>query len=64
MINQGGYKVVTDPVDKWTVRTKDHSLSAQFEHTIMVTETGAQILTRTPSQIRNEGPLFVEGIEL
>ncbi|MBN1982348.1 MAG: methionyl aminopeptidase [Chitinivibrionales bacterium] len=50
MINLGSYKVVTDPVDHWTVRTKDGSLSAQFEHTVLVTETGFQVLTLTPSQ--------------
>jgi len=33
------------------VRTKDGSLSAQFEHTILVTETGYEVLTLTPSQI-------------
>ena len=31
--------------DGWTVTTKDKSLSAQFEHTLVVTETGAEILT-------------------
>jgi methionyl aminopeptidase len=31
--------------DKWTVVTKDHRPSAQFEHTLLVTETGAEILT-------------------
>jgi methionyl aminopeptidase len=31
--------------DSWTVVTKDHSLSAQFEHTILVTDTGYEILT-------------------
>ena len=31
--------------DNWTVVTKDHSLSAQWEHTILVTETGSEILT-------------------
>ncbi|MDX2231581.1 MAG: type I methionyl aminopeptidase [Leptolyngbyaceae cyanobacterium bins.349] len=31
--------------DKWTVITKDNSLSAQFEHTVLVTETGYEILT-------------------
>lgn len=33
--------------DGWTVVTKDRSLTAQFEHTILVTETGAEILTAT-----------------
>ncbi|MFT3741130.1 MAG: type I methionyl aminopeptidase [Gammaproteobacteria bacterium] len=32
--------------DGWTIVTKDHSLSAQWEHTILVTESGAEILTR------------------
>jgi methionyl aminopeptidase len=31
--------------DNWTVVTKDHSLSAQWEHTILVTATGAEVLT-------------------
>ena len=30
----------------WTVMTRDGSLSAQFEHTVYVTETGAEVLTR------------------
>ncbi|HHL45412.1 MAG TPA: type I methionyl aminopeptidase [Gammaproteobacteria bacterium] len=33
--------------DGWTVVTKDHSLSAQWEHTILVTENGFEILTLT-----------------
>jgi methionyl aminopeptidase len=51
MINSGSYKVITDSLDRWTVRTKDGSLSAQFEHTLLITETGVDVLTRTPSQI-------------
>jgi methionyl aminopeptidase len=51
MINLGGWEVTIDKGDGWTVRTKDGSLSAQFEHTVLVTGTGAEILTRTPSQI-------------
>ena len=31
--------------DGWTVVTKDHKLSAQWEHTILVTENGAEVLT-------------------
>jgi methionyl aminopeptidase len=50
MINAGDYKVTTDKRDGWTVRTKDGSLSAQFEHTILITEFGAEVLTLTPSQ--------------
>jgi methionyl aminopeptidase len=45
MINAGKYATKLDK-DNWTVRTKDGSLSAQFEHTILVTETGHEILTK------------------
>lgn len=45
MINAGKYATKLDK-DNWTVRTKDGSLSAQFEHTILVTETGYEILTK------------------
>ena len=31
--------------DGWTVITKDHSLSAQWEHTCLVTESGVEVLT-------------------
>ncbi|KAB7627915.1 type I methionyl aminopeptidase [Alkalilimnicola sp. S0819] len=34
--------------DQWTVVTKDHSLSAQWEHTLLVTETGYEIFTLSP----------------
>ena len=34
--------------DQWTVVTKDHSLSAQWEHTILVTDTGHEVLTCIP----------------
>ena len=44
MINAGKRHTRLLP-DGWTVVTKDHSLSAQWEHTILVTETGHDILT-------------------
>jgi len=44
MINLGKRYVKVLP-DGWTAVTKDHSLSAQFEHTIVVTEDGHEILT-------------------
>lgn len=47
MINAGTWKTVTDKRDNWTVRTYDRRLSAQFEHTILVTENGPEILTLT-----------------
>ena len=47
MINGGTQHSVCDPSDGWTVRTKDGRLSAQFEHTILMTEEGPEILTGT-----------------
>lgn len=44
MVNAGSYHIRTMK-DGWTVKTKDHSLSAQYEHTIAVTETGCEIFT-------------------
>lgn len=44
MINQGSRQVVTAE-DEWTVSTRDHTLSAQFEHTVAVTGTGVEVLT-------------------
>lgn len=41
----GGERVVTAP-DGWTIRTRDGSLAAHFEHTVLITETGAEILTK------------------
>jgi methionyl aminopeptidase len=45
MINEGKYSVTVDQGDGWTVRTKDHSLSAQWEKTILITETGTEVLS-------------------
>jgi len=45
MATLGDYRVKTDP-DDWTIRTCDGSLAAHFEHTILVTEEGAEILTQ------------------
>jgi methionyl aminopeptidase len=45
MINAGKRHTRLLP-DQWTVVTKDHSLSAQWEHTILVTETGHEVLTK------------------
>lgn len=47
MINGGTSKSVCDRKDGWTVRTQDLELSAQFEHTILMTEDGPEILTGT-----------------
>jgi methionyl aminopeptidase len=52
MINLGGYEVEVLE-DKWTVLTADRSLSAQFEHTIVVTKTGCEVLTRRTRPLLN-----------
>lgn len=46
MVNAGGYDVTVDD-DRWTIRTKDGSLSAHAEHTVAVTADGPRILTTT-----------------
>ena len=64
MVNRGDYRVVTDRDDGWTVRTRDGSLSAQFEHTVLVTEKGVDVLTLTPSQKAAGTILQVDGLKL
>jgi len=44
MINAGKADI-RQLADGWTIVTKDHSLSAQWEHTVLVTETGYEVLT-------------------
>lgn len=46
MVNAGKRHCKLNPNDGWTVTTKDRSLSAQWEHTLLVTETGVEVLTR------------------
>jgi methionyl aminopeptidase len=45
MINAGVREGVLDPTDRWTVRTKDGKPSAQWEHTLLITDSGVEILT-------------------
>ena len=49
MINQGGHSVRTEK-DGWTVVTRDGQLSAQFEHTVAVTQNGVRVLTLRPEE--------------
>ncbi|QCI19800.1 MAG: type I methionyl aminopeptidase [Buchnera aphidicola (Brevicoryne brassicae)] len=46
MINAGNPQVRCMKDDGWTVKTKDRSLSAQYEHTVLVTDYGCDVLTR------------------
>ena len=45
MLTGGDFDIILNK-DDWTWKTKDGSLSAHFEHTIVVTKTGADILTK------------------
>ena len=59
MINAGRREVKEFGNDGWTIVTKDHSLSAQWEHTVLVTETGYEVLTL--SEGSPKPPAFVKG---
>ncbi|MBX3245688.1 MAG: type I methionyl aminopeptidase [Myxococcales bacterium] len=51
MINLGSHETELQD-DQWTVLTADRSLSAQFEHSILVTRTGAEVLTARPAVVK------------
>ena len=51
MINSGTFETELMR-DKWTVLTADRKLSAQFEHSILVTRTGAEVLTARPAVVK------------
>jgi methionyl aminopeptidase len=51
MIN-AGKPDIRQLADGWTIVTKDHSLSAQWEHTVLVTEQGHEVLTLSPGAPR------------
>lgn len=52
MINLGG-RAIEHLDDGWTVLTRDRSPSAQFEHTVLVTRSGCEVLTRRPGLAKN-----------
>lgn len=56
MINAGSYHTELLP-DKWTVVTADGNLSAQWEHTVFVTESGCEVLTES-----RDAPIFTTSI--
>lgn len=53
MINEGTYEVEI-LADKWTALTRDRKLSAQFEHTVVVTADGVEILTLPEQEIQSK----------
>jgi methionyl aminopeptidase len=46
MINAGSYEIFIDENDGWTALTADGSLSAQWEHTVLVTEEGIEVISK------------------
>jgi len=55
MIN-AGKAGIRELADGWTIVTKDHSLSAQWEHTVLVTDTGHEVLTISAGMPAQPGP--------
>ena len=56
MATLGGWRITLDR-DTWTFRTADKSVAAHFEHTILITKKGAEILTKfspNPKQLVNK----------
>ena len=58
MIN-AGKRDIKEMGDGWTIVTKDHSLSAQWEHTVLVTDTGYEVLTLSAGSPPT--PAFITG---
>ena len=56
MINAGKPDARELP-DGWTVVTKDHSLSAQWEHRVAVTQNGFEVLTKRPDGYGEYSPI-------
>jgi|TARA_R110000851_G_scaffold332391_1_gene508395 methionyl aminopeptidase len=61
MIN-AGRKDIRQLADGWTVVTRDHSLSAQWEHSVLVTESAYEVLTVSPNMPK--APAFAKGYGL
>jgi methionyl aminopeptidase len=45
MVNMGTHKITVDKENGWTVRTKDHKPSAQWEIQVLVTEDGHEVIS-------------------
>ncbi|XP_065324045.1 methionine aminopeptidase 1-like isoform X2 [Gordionus sp. m RMFG-2023] len=61
MINQGTWRDIIWP-DEWTAATQDGKRSAQFEHTLLVTETGCEILTIRNDPVFKSQPHFMDNL--
>lgn len=56
MINEGKPQAKVDK-DKWTARTVDGKLSVQYEHTVLITEDGVEVLTDIDNEYKNGKPI-------
>ncbi len=54
MVNVGTYQVEVDQINNWTVRTRDRKFSAHFEHTVIVTDEGPEIMTQLRPELLPE----------
>lgn len=63
MVNAGDWRTEVDERDGWTARTIDRRRSAQFEHTVLVTADGPEILTLTPRQRAAGKRMIIDGLE-
>ena len=59
MVNAGKPQV-KELNDGWTVITQDHSLSAQWEHMVAVTDTGFELLTPWPEGVGNYPEIYIK----
>jgi methionyl aminopeptidase len=60
MIN-AGRAATKELSDGWTVETRDKSLSAQWEHMVLVTETGFEVLTLAPGETGAKAQIPIAG---
>ena len=60
MFNLGGDRVKTKS-DGWTVVTQDYKPSAHFEHSLLLTENGVEVLTKRPSEVLDNVTIFEKG---
>lgn len=58
MINEGKSRVKVDKKDGWTARTIDGKLSAQYEHTVLITSEGVEVLTDVDQEYNHKGQLL------
>ncbi len=58
MVAMGNRQIYMDANDKWTIRTRDHSVAAHFEHTIVIRRGQSEILSSFDEIIQTEGNIY------